>query len=310
MIRIDVLEDKTNNGENTKNYENRLPSANTTIQQTTTFDTALWSRIQGFTFDPPDTKLTFAIRLARETGWTLAFADQAIQQYRRFLYLAVRAGHPVTPSQEIDEVWHLHLMYTRHYWGVLCKDVLQTDLHHGPSLGGASEHTKYHDLYCRTLDSYARIFGETPPAEFWPAAETRFRPKPRLGAIDPATHWIVPKPTWMRTIRPTWPKLNVLQGLTLFCLTTLALGAPPMASSWAASNGRQSENLGPAIILSLLGVYGLFKVVRFITETPADRTARKAREAERRQNGGSMSSGGCGGDGGSGCGGGCGGGCS
>jgi uncharacterized membrane protein YgcG len=314
MIENAGLLEKPNNGENTKNYENYVPSVNATTETTTTldianFDTALWCRIQAFKFDPPDAKLTFAIRLSRETGWTSAFAAQAIQEYRRFLYLAVRAGHPVTPSQEVDEVWHLHLMYTRHYWGVLCRDVLQTDLHHGPSLGGASEHAKYHGLYGRTLDSYARIFGAAPPAEFWPSPTQRFRPTPRVGTVDPATHWIIRKPTW-----PLWPKLNVRRGMVLFCLTMLALGAPPMASSWAASNGRHSENYLPAIILSLLGLYGLFKVIRFLTETPSERTARKDREARNRQygdnNGGSMSSGGCGGDGGSGCGGGCGGGCS
>jgi hypothetical protein len=386
MIRIDVLQDKTNNGENTKNYENHVPISNTTPNLTDTsktFDGDLWARIQAFTFDLPDARLTFAIRLARETGWTAAFTAQAIQEYRRFLYLAVRAGHPVTPSQDVDEVWHLHLMYTRHYWGVLCRDVLQTDLHHGPSLGGASEHAKYHDLYGRTLSSYARIFRETPPAELWPTPEQRFRPKPRVGAVDPATHWIIRKPAWLTF---NWPKLirnsndtdrnaplsppfppsplvgegrgggygegvrggkappnlalprsifvnyknrgstvlprkggggeraersefciNIFRGLALICLTIVALGGLPMASSWAASAGRQTETYGPAIILSLLGAYGLFKVVRFLTETPADRTARKARDAERRQNGGSMSSGGCGGDGGSGCGGGCGG---
>jgi uncharacterized membrane protein YgcG len=309
MIKNVVLQEPTRNGENAKNHENRVPIVNTAIDtantfDAATFDTALWGRIQAFEFDPPEAKLTFAIRLARETGWTAAFAAQAIQEYRRFLYLAVRAGHPVTPSQEVDEVWHLHLMYTRHYWGVLCRQVLQCDLHHGPSLGGASEHAKYHDLYGRTLDSYRLIFSETPPVRLWPAPEQRFTPQPRVGAVDPATHWIIAKPNWAKL---SWPKLTLLRGLALFCLTALALGTLPMATSWAAS-GRQSENYGSAIFLSLLGVCGLFKAVRFLTETPAQRTARKAREAERRQNGGSMSSGGCGGDGGgSGCGGGCGG---
>jgi hypothetical protein len=316
MIKTAILQEKSTNGDNTKNNENHASIVNDTTALTDTsktcdtaktFDTALWARIQAFTFDPPDAKLTFAFRLARETGWTQAFADQAIQEYRHFLYLAVRAGHPVTPSQDVDEVWHLHLMYTRHYWRVLCRQVLQTDLHHGPSLGGASEHAKYHDLYGRTLESYARIFFETPPAEFWPPVEQRFRPQPRAKVVNPATHWIIAKPVW---VKPNWPKLNVMRALTLFWLTLLALTAPPIATGWAATSGRPSENYGPAILLSILGVYGLFRVVRFLTETPAQRIARKQREAERRQNGGSMSSGGCGGDSGSGCGSGCGGGCS
>jgi uncharacterized membrane protein YgcG len=302
MIEKDLLQKTNLNGETTKNYENNVPIVNTALDA---FDTELWARIAAFEFDPPDAKLTFAIRLARETGWTPAFAEQAIHEYRRFLYLAVRAGHPVTPSQEVDEVWHLHLMYTRHYWGVLCREVLQYDLHHGPSLGGAAESAKYHDWYDRTLESYTRVFEAAPPTEFWPSAEQRFRPKPKAGAVDPATHWIIAKPAWLHM-----PKIKPLKALTLTVLTALALGAPPVASSWAASSGTKSNGHGLAIILSVLGAIGLFRVVRFFVETPAQRTARKEREARNRQNGGSMSSGGCGGDSGCGGGGGCGGGCS
>jgi hypothetical protein len=313
MIKKEFLRESAPSGTDAKNYHTRITVVNNTFHPADTFDTALWGRIQSFAFDPPDAKLTFAVRLARETGWTSAFADQAIREYRRFLYLAVRAGHPVTPSQEVDEVWHLHLMYTRHYWGVLCKDVLEHDLHHGPSLGGASEHARYHDLYDRTLDSYARIFGNEPPDGFWPSADQRFRPKPRAAAVDPTTHWIIPKPTWRK---PTWlrrPMSNLQRGFALVCFALLTLGAPPVAFSWAAGSGSKSNDHGLAILLSMLGAVGLFKVVRLFAETPAQRSARKQREAERRQNssnGGSMSSGGCGSDGSSGCGSGCGGGCS
>ena len=97
MIKQVILRETANDGENTKNYESRVPAVNFATDPTNPFDTALWARIQTSGFEPPETKFTFAIRLARETDWTLAFADQAIHEYRRFLYLAVRAGHPITP---------------------------------------------------------------------------------------------------------------------------------------------------------------------------------------------------------------------
>jgi hypothetical protein len=109
-------------------------------------------------------------RLAGENGWTLRYAHQVIEEYLRFLYLAARAGHPVSPSAAVDKAWHLHLVYTQHYWGVLCRQVLGFELHHDPTLGGPGESAKHADWYRRTLESYRAAFGETPPAVIWPAA--------------------------------------------------------------------------------------------------------------------------------------------
>ena len=64
---------------------------------------------------------------------------RAIEEYRRFLLLGVAAGHPVSPSDTVDQVWHLHLTYTRRYWDTLCRDTLGRLLHHEPTQGGAVE---------------------------------------------------------------------------------------------------------------------------------------------------------------------------
>lgn len=76
---------------------------------------------------------SFIERLAREQGWSLKFARNAFEEYRKFLYLAMTSGHPVTPSKVVYEVWHLHLCYTRSYWNDLCEGVLGYTLHHEPS---------------------------------------------------------------------------------------------------------------------------------------------------------------------------------
>src|SRR4051812_24339272 len=39
---------------------------------------------------------SFVRRLARENGWTLAYAARVIREYKRFIFLALTAGHPVT----------------------------------------------------------------------------------------------------------------------------------------------------------------------------------------------------------------------
>ena len=84
----------------------------------------LWNRLEQFQFDSGTTHFGFSDRLARENGWTKAEAERVIFEYKRFLFLAMTAGHPVTPSETVDQVWHLHLTYTQSYWNSLCEDVL------------------------------------------------------------------------------------------------------------------------------------------------------------------------------------------
>ena len=89
-------------------------------------------------------------------------ALEAIEEYRRFCFLAVVAGHAVTPSEEVDAVWHLHLLHTWDYWEVFCPKVLGKRFHHGPTEGGAQEESRFYDQYAATLGSYQHWFGPPP----------------------------------------------------------------------------------------------------------------------------------------------------
>ena len=113
----------------------------------TTAQATLWQKIQGFSFDPPDATCTFVDRLIRENRWRRAYAERAIGEYRRFAFLAAAAGHPVSPSDAVDQVWHLHLLYTRSYWERFCGQVLGRPFHHEPSTGGGGEPAKFDDWY-------------------------------------------------------------------------------------------------------------------------------------------------------------------
>jgi hypothetical protein len=99
-------------------------------------DDNLWTRIEQFELDEPDAGFPFSARLAKETGWTYPHTQRVIEEYRRFVYLACVAGHPVSPADEVDEVWHLHLTYTESYWGRFCPQVIDRPLHHQPTRGG------------------------------------------------------------------------------------------------------------------------------------------------------------------------------
>jgi uncharacterized protein (TIGR04222 family) len=157
----------------------------------------LWDRIRAFDFEDPASSLTFTRRLARENRWSLDHARRVVEEYKRFALLAMFAGHPVTPSDAVDQAWHLHLVYTRSYWDDFCGEVLRKPLHHGPTRGGQAESAKYHDWYARTLDSYLRIFGHEPPADVWPPAAVRFGRDLHFTRINTETHWVVPRPRWL-----------------------------------------------------------------------------------------------------------------
>ena len=110
----------------------------------------LYQRIQAFSLDDPDANLAFSKRLARDNAWNAQYTQRVIEEYKKFTFLAVVAGHPVTPSDQVDQVWHLHLIYTHSYWEEFCPNVLQIPLHHGPTRGGRSEHNKFNDWYSKT----------------------------------------------------------------------------------------------------------------------------------------------------------------
>ena len=159
----------------------------------------LWASIEKFEFDLPDVELPFSARLARDNGWSSDFAHRVIDEYRRFLYLSAVAGHTVSPSDEVDQVWHLHLTYTSSYWYDLCEGVLGWPLHHGPTQGGEAEQKTYTNLYEATLESYERIFGVEPPTDIWPPSEQRFGDAPNFERLNRKRHWVIKKPSWWGT---------------------------------------------------------------------------------------------------------------
>lgn len=151
----------------------------------------LLSRLEQFEFDDRPAKFAFADRLAKENGWSREFTRRVMREYVRFMYLAAVAGHPVTPSEAVDQVWHLHMIYTRSYWERLCGRELGIAIHHEPTTGGRAEGIKFVDWYERTKDSYRRVIGEGPPSDIWPEAKHRFEDVHIR--IDRRTHWSIEK---------------------------------------------------------------------------------------------------------------------
>jgi uncharacterized protein (TIGR04222 family) len=154
-------------------------------------ESALWQRLVAHPFSSDDA-LDFTARLMREQGWTRTFAARAIDEYRRFCFLSVATGEALTPSEAVDEVWHLHLLYTRDYWLHFCPDVLGCDLHHGPTRGGRHEQARFHEQYAAAQAAYEHYFG-LPPADLWPDARRRFADPARIRRVDMRRHVVLPR---------------------------------------------------------------------------------------------------------------------
>lgn len=248
----------------------------------------LWRSIETMRVQPKGAAVTFVARLARENGWSAAYADAVFGEYRRFLYLAATSGRPVTPSEDVDQAWHLHLGYSRHYWDVLCGQILGRAFHHEPTAGGRDEVVRYHSQYEATLWLYQKTFGVSPPADIWPNAGVRFAARPQW--VDRARFWLVPKALTSRAA-----------GLAT---ATALLGACTMFTDDSGSPGILTFVL--ALLFVVAFFVGLLALARFNEAKERDRGCYGGCGGST---GGTIGDGsGCGGGGGGGgCGGGCGG---
>jgi len=182
-----------------------------------------------------------------QIGWTLPYAQQCIDEYKKFIYLAMVSKHSVTPSDQVDQVWHLHLTYTQSYWIELCENILNTPLHHGPTQGGQAESTKYRSQYQATLDTYTRVFNEDPPQEIWPDCQQRFHKADKFVRINRADYVLLRKPS---------------QGL-------LAIASLPIVLTACASDRLGSTTLLDAIIFLIFLFIG-FVCFKLFTSSRGD----------------------------------------
>ncbi|MGE3691630.1 MAG: hypothetical protein AB7F98_09635 [Novosphingobium sp.] len=186
----------------------REPQSSTTCEP----DHPVWRALAAYGIGPEGSALSFPQRLARENGWTLAHVERVIAEYKRFCFLAATAGFEVTPSDPVDQAWHLHLTYSRDYWDRFCPDVLGCKLHHGPTKGGGEERGRHFRQYAETLKAYERHFGP-PPADIWPVANDLLSDAARARRVHPRDGMVV-----RRTVA-----LGVAAALALLLLTCIVL---------------------------------------------------------------------------------------
>ncbi len=179
----------------------------------TTTENQLWEKIARFDLDDGEASFQFSKRLARENGWKLNFSKQVIEEYKKFIFLCCITENGVTPSDQVDQAWHLHLSYTKSYWIDLCKNILEKEIHHNPTKGGVSEAQKFNGHYSDTLNLYKQKFGIDAPASIWPENEERFSDI-HFQRVNIRKFWLIRKPRLKR---------NSLELVVLLLLGTLSI---------------------------------------------------------------------------------------
>lgn len=135
----------------------------------------------------------FSERLARENGWSQSDSERVIIEYKMFACLIVLTDDQLTPSDSIDQAWHLHLTYTRNYW-IKWSELLGKSIHHSPTSGGETEAEEFLTSYQRTLTEYQNAFRIRPPVDIWPPVHKRFSQNTQFVRLDTSKYIIWNKP--------------------------------------------------------------------------------------------------------------------
>jgi hypothetical protein len=95
--------------------------------------------------------------------WDEERVERALQEYKQFLALMLWNPEAfLVPSEDIDEVWHAHVLNTARYQAD-CEVIFGCFQHHFPTFGASeevqAEHMKGRD---ETLKQFEVAFGEVP----------------------------------------------------------------------------------------------------------------------------------------------------
>ena len=95
-------------------------------------NTYLWHKIKKATLLTGDEdNYIFKSRLKKKHKWTEEKCDDLLSQYKQFLFIAATSNEKETPTQEVDEVWHEHILFTQDYFDDWTK-ILGKTIHHAP----------------------------------------------------------------------------------------------------------------------------------------------------------------------------------
>jgi hypothetical protein len=101
-------------------------------------------------------------RYLRDRGRSLHEAERCFLALKQFLVVCAMTDEPRSPTTDVDEMWHVAMLFSRPY-AEFCERVLGRFIHHEPLTDVAERR-----VYAATRRDAARIFGRLDTA-YWPA---------------------------------------------------------------------------------------------------------------------------------------------
>ncbi len=118
-------------------------------------DQAFSSKLQELDLEPIKKQLM-------QSGWTCQQTTVAINHYKMFLSILYLYPHtPLVPTQEIDVVWHCHILHTRKYRQD-CQMLFGHFIEHEPDreLWGIANQSSLDTAFAQTAALLAEYFSE------------------------------------------------------------------------------------------------------------------------------------------------------
>ena len=196
----------------------------------------LYQRLQNYQLDDSTHEFGFTRHLMKNHGWTENYTHRAIAEYKKFAFLTVVTDHQIVPSDQVDQVWHAHVLLTQSYWSEFCLKILCQKLHHHPARGGKEERAEFHELYRQTIASYRQYFGE-PPLDIWSPPEVRFGKELKMQRVSKVDNWIIPKNLFQKCSS----RLTITLGIIALVIAVISMQQVLATSTSEVSN---SESLG------------------------------------------------------------------
>jgi hypothetical protein len=106
-------------------------------------------------------------KLMEMHGWSAEEAELAEERYKKWLYLRrVHAGELMPPPEDIDQVWHAHILDTYAYHRDTAA-IFGVYFHHFPYFGrrGEADRRKLEQAFENTKKRWREEYGEEPTGE-------------------------------------------------------------------------------------------------------------------------------------------------
>ena len=88
-------------------------------------DRNLWDKVQSINLD------LIIDRMIIKHSWTEEKTSKAVKDYRHFLYISQLGEQAITPTGDVDDIWHEHILHTNKY-AIDCEKSFGKFLHHFP----------------------------------------------------------------------------------------------------------------------------------------------------------------------------------